>query len=90
MEVICLETDSFYELIDKVVQHISENNNDAQPDKWISEQEAMKVLRISSPTTLTKMHNEGKIRYSQPSKKIILYDRVSINSYLEKISNDTF
>ena len=44
MEVICLETDAFYELIDKVVQHISENNNDAQPDKWISEQEAMKVL----------------------------------------------
>lgn len=90
MEVICLETDAFYELVEEVVQRISEKSKAAQLDKWISGEEAMKMLRISSPTTLAKMRNEGKIRYSQPSKKIILYDRDSINSYLDKISNEPF
>ena len=34
--------------------------------------------------------DEGKIRYSQPEKKIILYDVDSINDFLEKNSKDTF
>jgi hypothetical protein len=51
MEVICLEDAAFYVLIDKVVERIKEQNN-IREDKWISGQEAMQKLRISSKTTL--------------------------------------
>ncbi len=59
-------------------------------DKWISGEEAMKILRISSKTTLQKLRDEGKLRLSQPEKKIILYDNDSINEYLGKHVNETF
>jgi hypothetical protein len=35
-----------------------------QPDKWISPEEAMAMPRIKSPTTLQKLRDEGKIRYT--------------------------
>jgi hypothetical protein len=89
MEVICLEDAAFYALIDKVVERIKEQNN-IREDKWISGQEAMQKLRISSKTTLQKLRDEGKIRFSQPEKKIILYDSESIQAYLEQNARDTF
>jgi Helix-turn-helix domain len=89
MDVICLEEQAFYVLLDKVVQRIKETNS-IEEDKWISGEEAMKKLRITSKTTLQKMRDEGKIRFSQPEKKIILYDSDSINEYLEKHSKDSF
>jgi predicted site-specific integrase-resolvase len=61
-----------------------------QKDKWISDEEAMEFLNIKSKTTLQKFRDEGKIRFSQPEKKIILYDRDSINAYLEKNAKETF
>ena len=89
MEVICLEDKAFYTLIEEVVQRIKEKKG-IQEDKWISPEEAMHKLRISSKTTLQKMRDEGKIRFSQPEKKIILYDVDSINQYLEKHAKNTF
>ncbi|MCU0336305.1 MAG: helix-turn-helix domain-containing protein [Sediminibacterium sp.] len=89
MEVICLEDKAFYTLFDKVVARVKEQNNIKQ-DKWVSGEEAMQQLRITSKTTLQKLRDEGKIRFSQPEKKIILYDTDSINEYLEKHSHNTF
>lgn len=89
MEVICLEDVAFYALIDKVVSRIKEKEG-IKEDKWISTEEAMTKLRIKSKTTLQKLRDEGKIRFSQPEKKIILYDRNSINEYLEKHSKAAF
>ena len=89
MEVICLEDETFYALVERVVQRIKESNG-AKEDKWISPEEAMKKLRISSKTTLQKFRDEGKIRFSQPEKKLILYDVDSIYEYLEKHAKDTF
>jgi hypothetical protein len=90
MEVICLDTKAFYALVDEVIEHVKETQQDDKPDKWISGEEAMRLLRITSKTTLSYMRNQGKIRYSQPEKKIILYDRDSIDEYLEKHAKDTF
>nr|WP_245402722.1 helix-turn-helix domain-containing protein [Pontibacter sp. E15-1] len=70
-------------MIDKVVERIKEQNN-IKEDKWISGQEAMQKLRVSSKTTLQKLIDEGKIRFSQPEKKIILYVSDSIQAYLEQ------
>lgn len=89
MEVITIETESFYQLIDQVVKRIKEKQG-IKEDRWVSAAEAMRKLRITSKTTLQKLRDEGKIRFSQPEKKIILYDTQSINSYLETYANETF
>ena len=90
MEVICIEDDAYYALIDQEVQRIKDQQGIKEEDKWISGEEAMKKLRITSKTTLQKLRDEGKIRFSQPEKKHILYDVESIYAYLEKHSKNTF
>lgn len=89
MEVICLEDAAFFTLLDRAVEHIKKKFVVSE-DKWISGEEAMNKLRITSKTTLQKLRDEGKVRFSQPEKKIILYDVDSINNYLEKNSKSTF
>ncbi len=37
-----------------------------------------------------KLRDEGKIRFSQPEKKIILYDLDSIHAYLNHHAKSTF
>jgi hypothetical protein len=89
MEVICLEDLAFYTLIEEVVKRVKEKNG-IKEDKWISGTETMTKLRITSKTTLQKLRDTGAIRFSQPEKKLILYDTESINEYLEKHSKETF
>ena len=89
MEVICLEDEAFYALVEEVVQRIKEKQN-IKEDKWLSPSEAMEKLRIKSKTTLQRLRDEGRIRFSQPDKKIILYDADSINEFLNKHSKETF
>jgi len=89
MEVICLETEAFYYLVEEVVKRLKDNESD-QHDKWIQTAEAMKLLGIKSKTTLQKLRDEGNIRFAQPQKKIILYDRDSIMEFLDKHAQDTF
>ncbi len=89
MQVICLEEPAFYELIDKIVSYIKAKHA-VKEEKWISSKEAMKLLHISSKTTLQKFRDEGRIRFFQADRKIILYDRESIHEYLEKHSNNSF
>jgi hypothetical protein len=89
MEVICLETEAFYNLVEQVVRRLKDGENQKQ-DKWIQPADAMKLLGIKSKTTLQKFRDEGCIRFSQPERKIILYDRDSILEYLEKHAKETF
>lgn len=91
MEVICFEDHAFYALVDKLEAYIdSKRPQPLQGDKWISGEEAMRMLRITSKTTLQKFRDEGKIRYSQPEKKIILYDSDSIRDFIEDFTYETF
>ncbi|MDO5981860.1 helix-turn-helix domain-containing protein [Flavivirga spongiicola] len=89
MEVVCLQEEAFYKLFDKVVEHVEQNRKD-QPRKWIDGDEAMSILNITSKTTLQKLRDEGKIRFSKPQPRIIVYDRNSINEYLESKAHETF
>ena len=89
MEVICIQDDALYILIEQVVARLQEKNGQ-ELDKWISDEHAMQLLNIKSKTTLQKLRDEGRIRFSQPQKKIILYDRESINTYLEQNARNTF
>ena len=74
MQVVCLQEEAFYALFVKVLEHIEAKVKD-KPAKWIDGEEAMSIL---------------KIRFSQPQKKIILYDRDSINEYIENYARETF
>ena len=89
MNVISIEEKAFYDLLDQLLTHGQEKYNVKQ-DKWISGEEAMQMLRITSKITLQKFRDEGRIRISQPEKKIILYDRDSINVFLNKHAKETF
>jgi hypothetical protein len=89
MEVICLEEKAFYVLIEKVVERISEKNSIVK-ERWIPEFQAMQLLNVKSKTTMQKLRDEGKIRFSQPQKKVILYDRDSIQQFLDANAKDTF
>lgn len=89
MQVICLEEEAFYALLEKAVDRIREKQQ-SSADKWMTDEQAMKLLNIKSKTTLQKLRDEGKIRFSQPQKKIILYDRESLNTYLDNNARETF
>jgi len=83
MSIIKIEENAFYELIDRVIEQLAHKNN-TSVERWIDGKEAMRKLGISSPTTLQKLRDDGHITYSQPSKKIILYDVCSIDAYIER------
>tara|TARA_A100000171_G_scaffold35638_2_gene34188 strand:+ start:6812 stop:7081 length:270 start_codon:yes stop_codon:yes gene_type:complete len=89
MEIICLEEKAFYALVERVVDHLKQTHS-VERDKWISADDALKLLDIKSKTTLQRMRDDGRIRYSQPQKKIILYDRDSIIEYLEENAQERF
>ncbi|WP_339608886.1 helix-turn-helix domain-containing protein [uncultured Roseivirga sp.] len=89
MQVICLEEDAFLKLVDRLIEHV-DHRLDERQQKWIDGSEVMKMLNVKALSTLQGLRDEGKIRFSQPSKKIILYDRDSINEYLEKHAKNTF
>lgn len=62
MNVICLEEQAFYALIEEVIRRVKPKF--IQSEKWIPTEEAMKRLGITSKTTLQKYRDEGRIRYS--------------------------
>ena len=88
MEVICLQTQAFYGLVEEVVKRLRVKHE--EKPKWIPGKQAMKMLNITSRTTLQKLRNEGLIRFTQPTKKLVLYDRESILTYLESNAQETF
>jgi hypothetical protein len=90
MSVIVLDGESLDEFVQKLVIEIKSQLKAAPHRKWIDGEEVMAMLGIKSKTTLQKLRDEGKIRFSQPEPRIILYDRDSIDAYLEKHAKNTF
>lgn len=89
MEVICLQDEAFYQLIEEVIDRLKEKENITQ-DKWVSPERAMEILNVKSKTTLQKLRDEGSITFTQPQKKIILYDYDSIMKYLNSHTKKSF
>jgi len=88
LQIICLESQAFYALVEEVISRL-ENNTHKDP-KWIDDEETMQLLKIKSKTTLQKLRDEGKIRFSQLGRKMILYDRESILEYIESNAKERF
>jgi hypothetical protein len=89
MEVITIESDSFYKLVTMVVERLKAEHN-IKENRWISAADAMEKMGISSKTTLQRYRDEGAIKFTSPGGKIILYDVESIYEFLEKKSHQTF
>ncbi len=89
LNIICLESSALLELVENVVDQLKDKY-DIDKNKWIQGDEVMKLLGIKSTTTLLKLRNEGMIRYSQPTKKVILYDKDSILRYIAKSVKEPF
>lgn len=85
-----IDDEAFDELVIKLVAEIKRQLAAKPQRKWISPDEAMDILHIKSKTTLQKLRDEGRIRFSQPEARVILYDRDSIDAYLEKHAKNTF
>lgn len=90
MNVICIEEEAFNHLIDKIITQVENKCNKRVQSRWISDKEAVSLLGGISKSTLQRLRNTGKIRYSQPSRKIILYDRDSILDLINQHVQETF
>ncbi len=89
-KIICLSTEAFYALIDSVLEHVDSKFQLPKQNNWIGTDEAMDILKIKSKTTLQELRANGKIRYSQPQHKVILYDKRSLIEYLEQNAKERF
>jgi helix-turn-helix protein len=88
--VICIKSDAFYSLLDEVVAHIDLKFNLSKESPWLDSSETMKLLNITSRSTLQKWRDEGKFRYTQTSKKVILFERKSLLEFLEANARNKF
>ena len=89
-DVICIESNAFTQLLKETIAYIEKTHALSMQNTWIQPAQVKKLLGISSNGTLQKLRDEGKIRFSQPTHKIILYDRNSINEFIESHSKNTF
>lgn len=86
--IICFENEAFYKLLDEIYKYLDQKTR--KENEWITGKDAMQLLGIKSKTTLQKLRNNGKIRFSQPFRKVVLYDRASLIKFLEENVLETF
>ncbi len=84
--LICLDERAFYAVFHELVEKVK-FANEQKEDPWVGTDEAMRLLRITSKTTLKKFCNNGDIRVSRLTDKHLLYYRESILSFIEQRSN---
>ena len=89
-DVICIGSEAFIQLIEETVSYIKTANGLSAEHRWVGGEEAKSLLGISSNTSLQKLRDEGKIRFSQPMHKVILYDRYSLLEFIEQHVKNTF
>ena len=79
---ICMDEEVYYDLKEGLINRLKAINQ-IEHDPWITVDEALSLLSITSQTTLKKFCNQGHIRVSKITEKIVLYDRQSILDFLE-------
>ena len=86
---ICMDEQVYYDLKEGLLLRLKAMNQ-IDDDPWITVHEALKLLSITSQTTLKKFCDQGHIRVSKITEKIVLYDRQSILQFLEShVKNPT-
>jgi hypothetical protein len=90
LKVITLEEEAFWQLFNKMVDEVKKQYGEQALSRWVDTAEAMDILKIKSKTTLQELRDSGQIRFSQPMKKHILYDRESILAYIDRHAREPF
>ena len=80
---ICMDEEVYYDLKEGLILRMMQMHQ-VNHKPWITAAEAMSLLRISSQTTLKKFCNQGHIRVSKVTEKVVLYNRPSILEFIEK------
>src|ERR1019366_5297727 len=82
-DIIRIDSDAFEKLLDAVIEYAMDKYN-AEKNIWINEQQVLDLIGITSKTTLMKLRQEGKIKYTQPYARKIMYSKQSVLDFLEK------
>ncbi|WP_185096857.1 helix-turn-helix domain-containing protein [Roseivirga seohaensis] len=88
MEVIVIESKAFEELLNQLVEKLQPTEKEL--NKWIDGKEAMEILHITAKSTLQKMRDNGEIEFSKINDRTILYNRFSIEEFIESKKSKTF
>ena len=86
MDVIVLESQAYYRLLEELDQKIKKAVAEAlkkNEDDWVDGDEAKQLLKIKSKSKLQSLRDNGEITFSQHGR-IILYYRPSILEFLKK------
>jgi hypothetical protein len=86
VEIICTETEAFYQLVDKIMDY-AKSKIPKHEEEWVDSDIAMSILGIGT-TTLQKYRDQNLIRVSRLSKKHIMYHRPSLIQFLENNVKD--
>ena len=70
-------------LIDKIVKRLLEELHLPTKKEWVTENVAMAILGVKSKSYMWSLRTKGKLTYSKPSRKILLYSVKSINELIE-------
>lgn len=86
MDVIILESETYYKLIDELTQIVIKTVQESslqKQEEWVDTEEAKRLLKIKSKTKLQSLRDNGDIVFSQHGR-IIQYSRKSIKEFLDK------
>lgn len=78
------------DLREELLKMMEEMMQKPAPKIWVSTEEAMELLHLKSKTSMQKLRDTGSIIFSQPMKKVILYNYESILQYLQEHSHKKF
>jgi hypothetical protein len=87
------DTEIKIEDIERIANRLAELLQDKfaiQSQQWINEQEVMDMTGLKSKGAILKLRQQGKIKYTQPYKRIIMYDKKSILDFLKNHVRETF
>jgi hypothetical protein len=90
MNVICIGEQAFLTLIWEVIKYVKSEIKPVTADKWLGKKRSDAAAENKIAHHVTEIKGWGKIRFSQPEKKHIVYDRDSIIEYLEAHAKDPF
>lgn len=89
-EIITIRSEALLEIVRQAIAFVQENGLADSEDKWVSAERAKEILHISSNSYLCYLRSHGLIEYSQPAKKLIVYNRLSLLEYLENSKQSKF
>lgn len=87
MSQICLDPEFLIKSIEANIDYMIPAYQGDKKDIWIDDDEAMRLLKITSKTTLQKLRDTDRIVFSKVTSKIILYNRESIEELLRENQN---